>query len=235
MSTLTNQEKIKILDTLERDKEFRYAIAGLLGFREILERLDKLETNMEKLWENQEKLWMEVKALRENQEKLWENQEKLWMEVRELKRGQDKLRASVESLSDRLQQLGRAVGMTLDHYTAAFLERYLVEKGFSKETVVEVDVKLKHLGSTVEVDLFCENPLLVGEVTTYVGDVRQAEEEVKKLLEKVKFVEKMYERTVELKVLGVANATQEALNALKEASRKEDILLILGREVQTFL
>ncbi|MCS7104951.1 MAG: hypothetical protein NZ954_05240, partial [Thermofilaceae archaeon] len=79
MSTLTNQEKIKILDTLERDKEFRYAIAGLLGFREILERLDKLETNMEKLWENQEKLWMEVKALRENQEKLWENQEKLWM------------------------------------------------------------------------------------------------------------------------------------------------------------
>jgi chromosome segregation ATPase len=104
--------KEKFLELLDKDKEFRYAVAGYLGITEILRRLDYLEEtqrkileeikalrenqeklwvnqnrmleNQNKLWENQSKMWEEIRALRENQEKLWENQNKMWEEIKKL-------------------------------------------------------------------------------------------------------------------------------------------------------
>ena len=48
---LTKEEKEKILETLEEDREFRYALMGLLGFKELLERFAKLEERQHKLEE----------------------------------------------------------------------------------------------------------------------------------------------------------------------------------------
>ena len=39
MPSLSPEEKSRILKALEADKEFRYAIGGLIGFSEIMERL----------------------------------------------------------------------------------------------------------------------------------------------------------------------------------------------------
>ncbi|MEM1706627.1 MAG: hypothetical protein QW148_07440 [Thermosphaera sp.] len=49
---------------MEEDLEFRYAVAGLLGYGELLKRLDEL---MEELV----KLSSEQKALREEQARIW--------------------------------------------------------------------------------------------------------------------------------------------------------------------
>jgi len=97
-TTLSAEEKKRILKALEEDEEFRYAVAGLIGLSEILKRLDRLEAN-------QEKLWLEVKALRENQEKLWEGQEKLWLEVKSLREGQEKLWFEVKNLRENQEKL----------------------------------------------------------------------------------------------------------------------------------
>ena len=51
--------KRELPDLLEKDVEFRYAVAGLLGIPEILRRLEKLEESLVRLWE-------EVRALRES-------------------------------------------------------------------------------------------------------------------------------------------------------------------------
>jgi hypothetical protein len=115
-TTLSAEEKKRILKALEEDEEFRYAVAGLIGLSEILKRLDRLEANQEKLWlevkalrenqeklwEGQEKLWLEVKNLRENQEKLWEGQERIWFELRNL-------RVNVERLTLAVEEEGRDV------------------------------------------------------------------------------------------------------------------------------
>jgi len=96
MSTsLSAEEKKRILKALEEDEEFRYAVAGLIGISEILKRLDKLEANQEKLWEGQEKIWLEVKSLREGQEKIW-------FELRDL-------RVNVERLTLTVEEEGRDV------------------------------------------------------------------------------------------------------------------------------
>ena len=218
MEGLTREERERLLKTLEEDREFRYAIAGLIGMREILERLDHVEENIEKLW-------MEVRGLREGQEKLWEGQEKLW-------KGQEKLWREVGRLSFGFRQLGRAVGVTLEHYAAAFLERMLVEGGYPEELKIEVDVKIKYDDKLMELDLFCRDPLLVGEVTTFLGSSDEAEREVEKLLRRSREVEKLLGKGVEYRVLAVANLTSEASKALRKMSERYGILIIVGREME---
>ena len=45
---LTKEEK-RILKAIEEDKEFRYALMRLLGFKEFLERIARLEERITKL------------------------------------------------------------------------------------------------------------------------------------------------------------------------------------------
>jgi len=55
-ATLGREEKERILRTLEVDREFRYAMMGLLGFSELLERFARLEERQQKLEERFAKL-----------------------------------------------------------------------------------------------------------------------------------------------------------------------------------
>jgi len=101
---MSSSLKKEFLELLEKDVEFRYTVAGYLGLLEILKRLDKLEANQEKFWENQNKLWEEVRSLREDQNKLL--------------RRVISLERSFKSFYEDFRELGRAVGMTLENYTA---------------------------------------------------------------------------------------------------------------------
>jgi len=58
--------KEEFLSLLERDKEFRYAVAGLLGLEEILRRLDEQGERMVKIGEELAKLREEQIKLRED-------------------------------------------------------------------------------------------------------------------------------------------------------------------------
>ncbi|MBS7655001.1 hypothetical protein KEJ50_00625 [Candidatus Bathyarchaeota archaeon] len=250
VEALSKEEKTKILKALEKDLEFRYAVAGLLGLDEIIKRLDKIEENIErlwlevkalregqeKLWENQNKLWEEVKALREGQNKLWENQNKLWEEVKALREGQNKLWEEVKGLRFNFKQLGEALGMGLEHYTAAFLEKYLTEKGWPEEKInVKVDIGFMYENKFTEVNLFNEEPLMVGETTTYLASAKDAEKEINKLLERVEIIQKIYGKKVELLTLTVMNVEREAAEKLEELARKYNILLVTGKEIEPFI
>ena len=232
----------EFLELLESDVEFRYAVAGYLGLSTIMEELRRIREeqtktwkNIEKLWENVERLWREVRSIREEHgaelKKLWEGQEKLWEEVRELRKGQERLWKEVKGLRLNFRQLGRAVGMTLEFYTAAFLEGWLEERGYPGADV-RVGVKVAYRGRLVEFDLLCEEPLVVGEVTTYLGSAEEAEREVEKLLERVKVAQEVYGRGVELAVIAVANLERGAAEALEKLAEKHRIIVVTGREVE---
>ena len=80
--TLTAEEKEKLLRALEEDREFRYAMMGLLGFKEVLDRITKLEEGhreilerIAKIEERQQKLEERVLMVEEELvrlRKLWE-------------------------------------------------------------------------------------------------------------------------------------------------------------------
>jgi predicted nucleic acid-binding Zn-ribbon protein len=129
--------KKEFLNLLERDVEFRYMVAGYLGFSEIIKKIDgiyvelknlreeqnklwreikelreeqrKLWENQNKLWENQNRMWEEIKALREGQNRLWENQNKLWEEVKSLREGQNKIWEEIRNLKEEQNKLWEEV------------------------------------------------------------------------------------------------------------------------------
>jgi len=138
-------EKLKreFIELLERDKEFRYTVAGYLGLSEVLKRLDKLE----------------------------EGQIRLWEEVRQLRVDYNRL---VKYVRAGFGDLSRALRVTFEDHSASFLEVLLEEMGYPEAKVGRK--VLVHDGEAVEINLFCEDPLVVGEATVSVGAWRKLKE-----------------------------------------------------------
>jgi len=131
--------KKEFLRLLKEDEEFRHAVAGLIGYEELLEGQREIRAQIKKLWEEvkelrlgqeklwekydqlakgQEKLWEEVKELRLGQEKLWEKydqlakgQEKLWEKYDQLAKGQEKLWEEVRGIKMTLGAIGARWGI----------------------------------------------------------------------------------------------------------------------------
>jgi hypothetical protein len=259
LSTDLRREFIKLL---ESDVEFRYTVAGYLGLSEILRSIEKLWEevralregqnklweNQNKLWENQNRLWEEVRALRESQNKLWEevrtlreetrklweNQNKLWEEVRALREGQNKLWDAYIRL-DRyvrsgFRDLRRVLGSTFESFAAAFIEVMLEDMGY-----VDVEVGRKVLvvdNEVLEINLFSEKPLVVGELTMHIGTVEEARREVEKLLKRVGAVEKLYGVKPILTILCVAKVSPEVLTTLRTLTKETGIKLITKEDIE---
>jgi hypothetical protein len=225
---LAEKLKREFIELLEKDVEFRYTVAGYIGLSDILKRLDRLEEaqrslleGQQKLWEGQNKLWNEVRALREGQNKLWDAHNKLWEEVRNLREGQDRLRKYMVS---GFRGLSRALGVTFEDHAASFLEVMLVEMGYP-----DARVEKKYLvygGEVLELNLFCEEPLVVGEATVSVEDA-----EVEKVLKRARAVEERYGRKPTLTLLCAATCRADLAERLKELCEKHGIKLILGKEI----
>jgi len=184
---------------------------------------NKLWEEVRNLREGQNRLWEEVKALREGQNKLWDAHNRLWEEVRNLREGQDRLRKYMVS---GFRGLSRALGVTFEDHAASFLEVMLVEMGYP-----DARVEKKYLvygGEVLELNMFCEEPLVVGEATVSVED---AEAEVEKVLRRAKVVEERYGRKPTLTLLCAATCRADAAEHLKELCEKHGIKLILGKEI----
>jgi len=201
--------KREFIELLERNVEFRYTVAGFLGLSEILKRLDRLEEGQNKLWEGQTKLWEEVRMLRVNY---------------------DRMRKHMLS---GFRELSASLGVAFEDHVAAFLEVLLEEMGYPDARVGRKI--LAYDGEAVEINLFCENPLLVGEATMSVKNVEEAVGEVEKLLKRVRVVEEKYGVKPRLIVLSIAKTSGEASEALKALVEEHGIKLILGREIDEAL
>jgi hypothetical protein len=127
-------------------------------------------------------------------------------------------------------ELRTALGVTYEMHAAAYLTMMLYEMGYEKAEVVSKS--FVEDGEIVEVDLFNEEPLVVGEVTLAVKDVGDAESEVEKVMRRVGLVERVFGRRVFMAVLSVANLYPEAADALKSLAARNGIRLILGREIK---
>ncbi len=136
---MTTDLKREFLELLEKDKEFRYAVAGLLGYREILEELKRLREDFNKLYQKSlehdkrfEAIEQELKKLRENlnryieessrrfeaiEQKLLEHDkrfEELRIEIRDL-------RLAVNENRKRLSRLELAVGALTESFYAKLI------------------------------------------------------------------------------------------------------------------
>ena len=286
--------KKQFLELLDKDLEFRYAVAGYLGLSEILKRLDDLSEEQVKLREEQTKIWQEIQGLREEQVSLRKEQTKIWEEIQGLRDGQSKLmeehakiwkeirglreeqtkiwkeiagikaeqtslreeqiklredfnrmlkvveglqrghrilERSFKRLEDRLDSLRDAMigglgevskfaGLTFEEFVRRFLTAQLKSSG---ELAEDAELK-KTIINGEEINIFSEEPLIVGEVTAHV----ETADEIRKLLKKAERIKAKYNREPR-RLLVVLTAPSDVAAELRRIADENDVELIIGK------
>jgi uncharacterized protein YoxC len=163
---MESELKEKFLELLNKDKEFRYAVAAYLGLADILRRLDRFEEiqtkileeiremriEQNKLWENQNKMWEEIKNLRENQEKLWENQNKMWEEIKGLRENQEKLWENQNKMWENQNKIWEEINKTWKEIKSLREEQTKIWKEIRSinERIKAIQEEQRRLSITVE-------------------------------------------------------------------------------------
>jgi dsDNA-binding SOS-regulon protein len=190
--------KREFLSLLEKDTEFRYAVAGYLGLLEILKKMDALIEEQRKLWENQNKLWEEIKSLREGQNKLWE-------EVKSLREGYDKLLKNQKEMRVMLERLTLSVEDEARDVISYRLRRELgIDVQLDRIFVNEREINIYGVSGEV---------CVIGEATVRLG-VSLVEE----LEEKIELIKKEKPELLKPKLIKVIYADYSVPRALELAS-----------------
>jgi len=231
---MSTQLKKKMLKLLEEDAEFRYAVAGYLGYSEILKNIEKvwmeikaLREGQERLWDGQNKLWENTNRLWESVNRLWENTNKLWEEVRNLREGQERIWQNVDRLwenTNRLWEEVRDIRLTLDR-VAVTVDRLTIS--IEEEALSYIRYRLRNeLGIEVSLDrLFIDTKevnvygavgeyCIIGEATVRLGVGLVGE-----LLEKIKTIKSKRPDLLKqklIKVIYTDYATPDALDYARE-------------------
>lgn len=196
------QLKEKILRLLEEDKEFRYAVAGYIGMREILERLDDL-------MEEQIRLREEFNEMRKEQIKLRE-------EFNEMRKEQIRLREDfnrmIGSLSNRLSRVER----TLEKLTLDIEDEGLsVVKYRLRELGLDVNLYRLVLPE-IEINIYgvSDDICIIGEVSVRAG--RSLVDELMRKIEKLKFNYPEKVRKTIIPVIYVSLAMHDLIERARE-------------------
>jgi archaellum component FlaC len=109
--------KKEFLDLLEKDLEFRYAVAGYLGLLEILKRLDALSEEQLKLREDFNELRKEQTRLREDFNKILLEFKSFNIRLSRVERTLEKLTIDVEDeaksiIKNKLKEIGISLDLT---------------------------------------------------------------------------------------------------------------------------
>ncbi len=141
-----------------------------------------------------------------------------------------RLKSDIRYLTSAVNEIKSALGVTMEDYTAVWLSRWLEEKGYKCDVRTRITIVVNPTtGDSREVDVICWNPLVVGEVTTTIRTVEEAEREIGKLLDSVAYAEKVAGVKHYAKILAVEVAPSEIAEYLERRARELDITLVLGR------
>jgi len=211
-----------------------------VDFTKIVEEQKSLREDLNKLSEEQKrlredfmqlrvdftKIVEEQKSLREDFNKLREDFNKMLLEISELKKGYGRLERRIEStfnaMISGLTDLSKYAGLTLEDFTRKILENYLKGMG-----VLPSDRSLRsETIDSEQIDIFCEDPAIVGEVTAYAESTKEAE----KLLKKASVVRQKLGKEPK-KYLLVMTTNKQVYKDIQKISEENEIELIVGRVV----
>jgi len=129
MPLLSKEERRKFIETLEKDKEFRYTVMGLLSFRELLDRFSRLEERQQRLEERQQRLEERQQRLEERMVRLEERQQRLEERQLKLEERQQRLEEEMRETRRLLSVIAHRFGISTE---VGFREtmRYVIEEVF---------------------------------------------------------------------------------------------------------
>lgn len=241
--------KSELLKLLREDEEFRLAVAGLLGLDEVLRELKKLREDFNrfaieqaKRWEENDRRWgeagrrfeaivEELKSMGEELKSLREDHNELRGDfnnfVREEAKRWEEADRKFKWLMNALAEVRGSLGGAFEYYTANAVKALLSERGIACD--VRVNVALP-IDGFKEVDVFCHDPLVVGEATVSLRTIEEAERDLAKLLSNTEAAEKLTRRKAYLKILAVESAPTDVVEHLRKRAKELGVYLMTGRE-----
>jgi len=149
--------KSRILRMLKEDEEFRYAVAGLIGLKEILKRLDRHEEEITRLREDMVKLREDMMKMFERHEERFARIEQELVRLREdMMKGFELMDKRITRLENLISALGARWGIMAED---AFREglRGILEKEFGVKVerwvIRDKEGLVYGFGSVIEVDI----------------------------------------------------------------------------------
>jgi len=191
---MSQRLKEEFLELLEKDKEFRYAVAGLVGLEEILKRLDKHEAELVKLREDM------VAGFKRHDEEI------------------AKLRADMNRGFRRVDVSLSQLWTTVGRLTLTVEEEALDVVGYRLRNELAVDIKLERIfvdGREINLYGAVGDLCVVGEATVRLG-VRLIDE----LEEKIAFLRSRRPDLLRRRIIKVVYADYAPPSALEEAKRR---------------
>ena len=209
------QLKDKILTLFREDQEFRYAIAGLLGWEEILRRLDRHEEELSRLGRETAELRREMTKLRQDMTEGFRRHDE---EIAELRKEMARLRQDMtegfQLVHRQLSALGARWGLMSER---AFREglRGLLQKelGLKVEKWARMDREGRVFGhpGRVEVDVAVrDGRVVLVEVKSHVGRA-----DVYSFRRKAEFYEKVEGKKPSRLLMVTPYAEREALRTAR--------------------
>jgi hypothetical protein len=193
-----------------------------------------LESEMVKLREDfnrvQEENSKRVLTIESEIAKLREDFNAMLKEIASIKINLVRLEKRLDETAERLtmmifsgfSKLSRFAGISFEDFARHFLEGYLRRIG-----ILPKGVRLKKgFINGEEINIFCEDPPIVGEVTAYAG----SKEEAEKLLRKVKLFKEKY-GVEPKKFLIILSVSKKVYREIKKISMENGIELIVGKRV----
>ncbi len=227
----------KLIEYIEPELTLAYQISKMVEqLVKISEEQTRLREEQTKIWqeiraikEEQQKIWQEIKELKEEQTRLREDFNKMLSTIKELQVQQRRLERRMDRIYEGLSasilyafgELSKFAGMTFEEFVRRFLTDRMVRAG----EIPQGKELRREVVDGEEIDLFLEEPLIVGEVTAHA----ESPEEVDKLLRKAEKVKKIYGKEPR-KILVVETASKDVARVLRERAEEEGVELVVGRE-----
>jgi len=217
------QEQTKIWSEIRALKEEQVRIWEEI--KAIKEEQTKIWSEIKAIKEDIARIWEEIRALKEEQVRLRHDFNEMLTEMREMRARQDRFERELarigESIMYGFSQLSRFAGVTFEQFV-----RTLLTDLFRKFGEIPEDAELRSARiDGEEVDIFLEDPLVVGEVTAHAEP-----DELDKLLRKARRAEEIYGRRARL-ILVAETADAGIARGLRERAKEEGVELIIGKEL----